>query len=67
LLAKLGCTDLDRSLSDSPKIHEFIVEHLGEEQATFADCFDIPLRMVAKDPLLQRELFGEELVSSADS
>jgi len=67
LLDVMGCTDLDCSLSDSPKIHEFIVKHLGEEQATFADCFDIPLRMVARDRFLQRELFGEELVSSAYS
>jgi hypothetical protein len=64
LLTALGCYDLDRSLSDSPKIHEFLVEHLGEERATFGGCFDIPLRIVAESEPLQRELFNGEIVPS---
>ncbi len=64
LLAGLGCSSLD---SDWPKpemsneIHRFLMEHLGQARALFDGDFDIPLLVIAGNPILQRQLLHSTL------
>jgi hypothetical protein len=64
LMESIDCPHL-RSLDmayRSPGIHQFLVEHLGEERATFGRGFDLPLLALAEDKDLQVELLGRALV-----
>jgi hypothetical protein len=47
LFEALGCLDVNenRSIDNSRQIYNFICEHLGEEQADFAGCYDIPFQI----------------------
>jgi hypothetical protein len=49
LFEAMGCTFSDKPSNNSRVIHQFLVEQLGEERATFNKCFDIPFLMIAKD------------------
>ncbi|EKN3978478.1 hypothetical protein DVP82_03630 [Yersinia enterocolitica] len=48
--------------SDSLLLWTFFSEHLGEEDATFNHCFDIPLRILTSDGKrsLRIEIFGQD-------
>ncbi|MCC7752998.1 hypothetical protein INR20_25570, partial [Escherichia coli] len=48
--------------SDSLLLWTFFREHLGEENATFNHCFDIPLRILTSDGkrTLRIEIFGQD-------
>lgn len=60
LLAELGASvDVGTgSLWQSPAIHDFLAEHLGDEGAEFGGSFDIPLQIVASDRTLRSEIMG---------
>jgi hypothetical protein len=45
-------------------IYRFVVEHLGEHDATFDLSFDVPFYFLAEDPILQQKLLGR-LISVA--
>jgi len=51
IMKRLGCEGLDErsgtKTNQSMTIHEFLVEHLGEDRATFNNSFDLPLLAVA--------------------
>ena len=62
LFSKLDCK-LDENTwapYQSTTIYDFIEEHLGEEYATFSDCFDIPFRilMSTENQVLREKLLG---------
>ncbi len=65
LLTSVADTDLFEGFGDkaerSPVIHDFLAKHLGKDQATFGGAFDIPLQIVASDPILQEKFLGEML------
>jgi hypothetical protein len=65
LLAEMGCQaalTTEPALRKSPVIWDFVVRHIDDpEKATFCRDFDIPLRIVAGDWQLQRDLLGREL------
>lgn len=69
LLERLGCDGLDDFSASrwerSKVIHAFLVEHMGAEEATFGQCFDIPLWLVARDKVLQLRFFNEDLYTEA--
>ncbi|MEG2043006.1 MAG: hypothetical protein RR068_18095, partial [Hafnia sp.] len=50
------------SASDSILLWTFFSKHLGEENATFNHCFDIPLRILTSDEKssLRIEIFGQD-------
>jgi hypothetical protein len=52
-----GGADLDNSIA----IHQFLQEHLGDEEATFGGSFDLPILALAEDAELQRELLGKPI------
>ena len=64
LLMFLRCSDLDaqsRRYELSSIIHDFLVEHLGGELATFQRDFDIPLQIVAEIPELQHRFLQQDI------
>ncbi|RTE67339.1 hypothetical protein EH243_03820 [Amphritea opalescens] len=63
LLRDMGCTGLDpyASIENSPRIYQFISQHLDEKNVSFDNAWDIPLMMVADDWSLQQELLGREM------
>ncbi|ENG1093728.1 hypothetical protein ABS441_000376 [Yersinia enterocolitica] len=65
LLLALEYEEIDvsqSSASDSLLLWKFFREHLGEENATFNHCFDIPLRILTSDGKrsLRIEIFGQD-------
>jgi len=68
LLRDMGCSGLDpyASMDNSPRIYKFISHHLGEEKASFQNCWDLPLALVAEDWELQEQLLGRELTNWDD-
>jgi len=66
LLNRLGM-NLDEdvaSSSQSQDIYKFISHYLGKDQATFDFSFDIPFQIIARDILLQEQLFCNTLIES---
>ncbi|MEH6628803.1 MAG: hypothetical protein V7739_20370 [Motiliproteus sp.] len=63
LLRDMGCTGLDpyASLDNSPRIHQFISQHMDEQNVSFDNAWDIPLMIVAENWALQQELLGREM------
>ena len=63
LLVAIGCTDMvTASTGDySSTIHRFLVQHMGEERATFGLAFDLPLLTLAENDELQQRLSGGPL------
>jgi hypothetical protein len=64
VFAAIGCEDLEqehRRWEVSPIIHNFIVDHLGDDRTTFCGDFDIPFQFVAEDADLQQRLFQSSL------
>ena len=65
LLAEMGCPEAVTSepvLTKSPLIWDFVRKHLDDpDKVSFCRDFDIPLRIVAGDPQLQRDRLGREL------
>lgn len=64
----LGCDGLDLKVERwniSTHIHDFAVQHIGPERATFSDAFDIPFQFIAEDTSLQKRFF--ECVVASDS
>ena len=45
------------------KIHNFVVQHLGTEMATFELDFDIPFHFIADDLELQHKLLHCDVVN----
>jgi len=65
LLEELGCSNLQTlpPANCSSDIHRFLVEHLGDDRATFGRGFDLPLLALADDRVLQDQLLGGALPS----
>ena len=51
-------------VSTSEEIHELLKDHLGEDGATFRGDYDIPLRLIASDDSLHRQLLLESRLES---
>lgn len=64
-LASLEIRALPSTLR-SPAIHRFLVGQLGDQRATFAGSFDLPLMALADSPDLQNALLGGRLVLDDD-
>lgn len=55
------------STSRSQAIHTLLVEHMGDQRATFAGAFDLPLLALADSPELQERLLGGPLDLDEDT
>lgn len=69
LLMSLGCEGLGQSSRKwelSLHIHEFLVDHLGDEAATFQHCFDIPFQIIAEDEGLQAKFLQRTIAFKDD-
>jgi len=67
VLARLGLVDLrgeGASYQHSPRIHQFLCNHLGAERAHFERSFDLPFLAIAEDAVLQRQFLQCELPPS---
>jgi hypothetical protein len=62
----LGFPDIENQPNQSTLIHQFLVEHLGEDKTHFESCFDIPLEIISEDPELIQQFFGEDRLSTVD-
>ena len=61
---RLGCEGLDlqsQRWEMSARIHSFVVKHLGTENATFENDFDIPFHFIADDPSLWDDFVRRDL------
>ena len=45
-------------VSTSEDIHQVLTKHLGDDQAAFCGDYDIPLRIITSDALLQNRLLN---------
>jgi hypothetical protein len=64
VLARLGLADLrseSASYQQSPRIHNFLCDHLGADRAHYERCFDLPFLAIAEDAELQRRFLQCEL------
>jgi len=64
LLSRLGCDTISPERWDSgtsQAIHGFLCEHIGEDEATFGEGFDIPFQCICDDVELQIELLQAPL------
>lgn len=70
LLEKIGWSmgdDLNGAdIDNSPRIHWFLTEYLGEEGACFGGDYDIPLRLIASNQDLQHQFLGFSIPEEAD-
>jgi hypothetical protein len=55
------------STARSRAIHTLLVEHMGDQRATFAGSFDLPLLALAESHDLQEELLGGPLAVDDDT
>jgi len=53
---------VDEGLTGSTSIHGFLSQHLGEQKATFHDCFDIPLQIISEDKDLFSMMLRQETI-----
>lgn len=64
LIAEMGCPEAEPTAPCriiSPAISAFLHEHMDAAKVSFCGDFDIPLKIVAKDWVLQLELLGRPL------
>lgn len=64
VMEAMDCPDLGSSTpaNRSSAIHRFLVEHLGEERATFGRGFDLPLLALAESSDRRVTLFGRDFL-----
>ena len=64
VFTRLGLVELrseEVSYRHSPRVHSFLLNHLGPDKAHFQLCFDLPFLTIADDGELQREFLSCEL------
>ena len=64
VLDRLGMNGLQgeaASYRHSPRIHSFLIDHLGPEKAHFDHCFDLPFLAIAEDSELQTRFLDCQL------
>lgn len=69
ILQAIGCQGIrqggedrneDRNIANSNRIYDFLVKHLGEEDATFFGDYDLPFLMLDKEPdHRKKEILGD--------
>jgi hypothetical protein len=57
---KIGCNGLSENgvIENSKVIYHYLCSHLGNDQAEFSNCFDIPLQLVAEKEELLRMILN---------
>jgi hypothetical protein len=72
ILQAIGCKGIqeggeDRNIANSKRIYDFLVEHLGEEDAAFFGDYDLPFLMLDKEPDDQkRKILGDVPIISEE-
>jgi len=65
ILQAIGCEHIreggeDRNIANSKQIHNFLVEHLGKEDAIFCGDYDLPFLMLDQEPDdRKKEILGD--------
>ena len=70
ILFKIGCQEVrvgnnEKAMENSRHIHDFLIQHLGKENATFCDDYDLPFLMLPKEK--EEEFLGQSLQEPSDN
>ncbi len=60
LFAQIGCDGVhfESGVGVSVQMHDFLVQYLGPDQATFNNTFDLPFLTITNNPSLRQKFFG---------